>query len=125
MHAAALCLRATRQHLPRLSMLSSLAIGMPPPSQPIGAAVGASWLTNCSTRYAPSLQRLKWGSMANNPNAAPPQVPRPTWTYRLYRAVVRLFTVIGVITMLTIATPLVHWWAIASLGPIEQPKGDI
>jgi uncharacterized SAM-binding protein YcdF (DUF218 family) len=38
---------------------------------------------------------------------------------------VRLFAVIGVITILAITTPLVHWWAIASAGPIEQPKGDI
>ena len=62
--------------------------------------------------------------MAISSNSTP-QNPRPTWTRRLYRATLRLFTVIGVITILAIATPLVHWWAIAGAGPIEQPKGDI
>jgi uncharacterized SAM-binding protein YcdF (DUF218 family) len=62
--------------------------------------------------------------MPNNPSPSP-HTPRPAWTRRLYRAILRLFTVIGVITILTISTPLVHWWAIATCGPIEQPKGDI
>jgi uncharacterized SAM-binding protein YcdF (DUF218 family) len=62
--------------------------------------------------------------MPNNPNQTQNTL-RPPWTHRLYCAISRLFTVIGVITILTITTPLVHWWAIASAGPIEQPKGDI
>jgi uncharacterized SAM-binding protein YcdF (DUF218 family) len=62
--------------------------------------------------------------MPNSPSPSP-QTPRPTSTRNLYRAIVRLFAVIGVITILTISTPLVHWWAVATCGPIEQPKGDI
>jgi uncharacterized SAM-binding protein YcdF (DUF218 family) len=37
----------------------------------------------------------------------------------------RLCAVAGLVTLLTLSTPLVHWWAIASAGPIEQPNGDI
>lgn len=62
--------------------------------------------------------------MPNSPSPSP-HSPRPTGRHRLYRAILRLFTIIGVITILTISTPLVHWWAITTCGPIEQPKGDI
>ena len=61
--------------------------------------------------------------MSNNSNSL--RTPRSTWMRRLYRTTVRLCAIIGLITILTITTPLVHWWAIASSGPIEQPKGDI
>jgi uncharacterized SAM-binding protein YcdF (DUF218 family) len=63
--------------------------------------------------------------MANNPNPPPLQSPRPTWARRLYRSLARLCAIVGLITILAIATPLVHWWAIATAGPIEQPKGDV
>jgi uncharacterized SAM-binding protein YcdF (DUF218 family) len=61
--------------------------------------------------------------MPDNPNSL--QNPRPPWTRRLYLLIARLCTVVGLVTILAIATPLVHWWAIVSSGPIEQPKGDI
>ena len=63
--------------------------------------------------------------MANSPNTPPSQRPRPTWSRRLYRALARLCAIVGLITILAITTPLVHWWAIARTGPIEHPKGDI
>jgi uncharacterized SAM-binding protein YcdF (DUF218 family) len=62
--------------------------------------------------------------MTNDPTPIR-ETTRPHSSRRLFRGIVRLFTVIGVITILAITTPLVHWWAIASAGPIEQPKGDI
>ena len=61
--------------------------------------------------------------MSNNPNSL--QTPRSTWMRRLSRSIAGLCTIIGLMTILTITTPLVHWWAITSTGPIEQPKGDI
>lgn len=61
--------------------------------------------------------------MSTNPGSL--QTSRSTWMRRLYRSIVGLCTIIGLITILAITTPLVHWWAIASTGPIEQPKGDI
>ena len=62
--------------------------------------------------------------MQNSPRPSP-QTPRPSGARRLYQAFLRLFAVLGVITILTISTPLVHWWAVATCGPIAQPKGDI
>jgi uncharacterized SAM-binding protein YcdF (DUF218 family) len=44
---------------------------------------------------------------------------------KLCGSIARLCAIVGLITILAIATPLVHWWAIASAGPIEQPHGDI
>jgi uncharacterized SAM-binding protein YcdF (DUF218 family) len=61
--------------------------------------------------------------MANNPNTPSPQ--DQTWPRKLYRSLARPFAIAGVITILAITTPLVHWWAIATTGPIDQPKGDI
>jgi len=61
--------------------------------------------------------------MSNSPTSI--QTPRSSRMRRLYRTTVRLCAIIGLITILTLTTPLVHWWAIASSGPIEQPKGDI
>ena len=61
--------------------------------------------------------------MSNSPPSI--QTPRSSRMRRLYRTTVRLCAIIGLITILTLTTPLVHWWAIASSGPIEQPKGDI
>lgn len=46
----------------------------------------------------------------------------------LYKAGVwfsQLLTVIGLITVLAIATPIVSWWARAYAGPIERPRGDV
>ena len=37
----------------------------------------------------------------------------------------RLLAVIGLMTVLVMATPIVSWWALAYSGPIEQPKGDV
>jgi uncharacterized SAM-binding protein YcdF (DUF218 family) len=37
----------------------------------------------------------------------------------------RLLAVIGLITVLAIATPIVSWWARAYSGPIERPRGDV
>jgi uncharacterized SAM-binding protein YcdF (DUF218 family) len=41
------------------------------------------------------------------------------------QALIRLFAVIGFITVLVISTPIVSWWAQVYSGPIEQPKGDV
>jgi uncharacterized SAM-binding protein YcdF (DUF218 family) len=54
-----------------------------------------------------------------------PHGSRSTWPRKLYRLIARLCAIVGVITILAITTPLVHWWAIASTGPREHPKGDI
>lgn len=61
--------------------------------------------------------------MSNSLTSLP--TPRPTWIRRISRSIVGLCTIVGLVTILAITTPLVHWWAIASMGPIEQPKGDI
>jgi len=44
---------------------------------------------------------------------------------QVMRTLYRLLTVIGLITVLAISTPLVAWWAQAYSGPIGQPKGDV
>ena len=41
------------------------------------------------------------------------------------RVVLRVFAMIGLITVLTISTPLVSWWARAYAGPIDRPHGDV
>jgi uncharacterized SAM-binding protein YcdF (DUF218 family) len=61
--------------------------------------------------------------MSNSPKLL--QAPRSTWMRRLYRSITGFCTIIGIVTILAITTPLVHWWAIVGTGPIEQPKGDI
>jgi uncharacterized SAM-binding protein YcdF (DUF218 family) len=61
--------------------------------------------------------------MSNKPNSL--QTPRSTWMRRLSRSIIGFCAIVGLITILAITTPLVHWWAITSVGPIEQPRGDI
>jgi uncharacterized SAM-binding protein YcdF (DUF218 family) len=63
--------------------------------------------------------------MSDSPNTTPIRSPRSTWMRRLNRWIVGLCAIVGLITILAITTPLVHWWAVAASGPIEQPKGDI
>jgi uncharacterized SAM-binding protein YcdF (DUF218 family) len=58
--------------------------------------------------------------MPNNSKAT-----RSTWPGRLYRSIARLCAIVGLVTILAIATPLVHWWALASTGPAQHPKGDV
>ena len=41
------------------------------------------------------------------------------------QVLIRLFAVIGFITVLVITTPLVMWWAQTYSGPIQRPKGDV
>lgn len=43
----------------------------------------------------------------------------------LWRWLRGLLVVIGLITVLAIATPMDYWWAHAYAGPIVQPKGDV
>jgi uncharacterized SAM-binding protein YcdF (DUF218 family) len=63
--------------------------------------------------------------MSDSPNTTAIKSPRSSWMRRIYRSIKGLCTFIGLVTVLAITTPLVHWWAIASSGPVEQPKGDI
>jgi uncharacterized SAM-binding protein YcdF (DUF218 family) len=44
---------------------------------------------------------------------------------RLWKWMRGLLAVIGLITVLAIATPIDSWWAHAYAGPIVQPKGDV
>jgi uncharacterized SAM-binding protein YcdF (DUF218 family) len=37
----------------------------------------------------------------------------------------RFCAIVGLVTILAISTPLVHWWALAGAGPAESPKGDV
>jgi len=37
----------------------------------------------------------------------------------------RLLAIVGLVTVLVVATPLVSWWARAYAGSIDQPRGDI
>jgi uncharacterized SAM-binding protein YcdF (DUF218 family) len=53
------------------------------------------------------------------------KTPRQTWLRRLYRSLARLCAIVGLVTILAIATPLVHWWALAGTGPAQHPKGDV
>lgn len=50
---------------------------------------------------------------------------RATWLGRLYRSMARFCAIVGLVTILSISTPLVHWWALAGAGPAESPKGDV
>jgi uncharacterized SAM-binding protein YcdF (DUF218 family) len=37
----------------------------------------------------------------------------------------QILATVGLMTVLSIATPLVAWWARGYSGPLEQPKGDV
>ncbi len=37
----------------------------------------------------------------------------------------RTLAIVGLVTILVIATPIVSWWVLAYSGRIQQPKGDI
>jgi uncharacterized SAM-binding protein YcdF (DUF218 family) len=41
------------------------------------------------------------------------------------RCLTHLFAAIGLVTVLTLATPIDSWWAYAYSGSIEQPAGDV
>jgi uncharacterized SAM-binding protein YcdF (DUF218 family) len=44
---------------------------------------------------------------------------------KVYRLLIRLLATVGLITVLSMTTPIVSWWARVYSGPIEQPKGDV
>lgn len=62
--------------------------------------------------------------MHNAANAAR-RAPRHSLARRAIRVLVRAFAAVGVMTVLAVATPVVHWWALASAPPREQPRGDV
>ncbi len=45
--------------------------------------------------------------------------------HKIGRSAVRLLMVIGLVTVLVLATPITSWWARVYSGPLERPKGDI
>jgi uncharacterized SAM-binding protein YcdF (DUF218 family) len=52
---------------------------------------------------------------------SPPSVPRGG----VVRWLTQALAIVGLITVLSIATPVVAWWARAYSGPLQQPKGDV
>ena len=48
-----------------------------------------------------------------------------TVLHKAVRLITVLLAVVGLMTVLVIATPLVSWWARAYSGPIDRPKGDV
>jgi uncharacterized SAM-binding protein YcdF (DUF218 family) len=59
--------------------------------------------------------------MAGNPSVAVRSESRG-WVVRW---LTRVLAIVGLITVLSIATPVVAWWARAYSGPLQQPKGDV
>lgn len=45
--------------------------------------------------------------------------------HRLHQLFSKIVTVVGMITLIVLCTPIVSWWARAYAGSIHQPKGDV
>src|SRR5258708_5878673 len=85
-----------------------------------GAEAGAMWRTSCSHCSSRWSRRVRQ-CMAGNPLVGVRSESRGG----VVRWLTRVLATVGLITVLSIATPVVAWWARAYSDPLQQPKGDV